>query len=117
MFAIKLRKVSLWISIATAGMIPLVPVVIKYLYPPRVVKVEQSVEGLASFALNLLGGIGDGILVMVWMSGFAAAAVVASLVAFAASWVARDSRRMKLFCLLPALIVVIVMGVLVGIGA
>lgn len=117
MFTIKLRNVSFWFSVATGGMIPLVPVVFKCLYPPKAVKVEQSVEGLASFVLNILGGMGDGILVMLWMSGFAAAAVVASLVAFTAAWVARESRCTRILCLLPALLVVIALGVLVAIGA
>lgn len=97
--------------------IPLVPFVYRWLYPPTAVRVEKNILGVASFALDLLGAMGDGILIMVWMAGFAAVAVLASLTAFIAAWLTREPRRTKLLCGLPALLVAIIYGVLVAIGA
>jgi hypothetical protein len=117
MFAHILRKISFWSGVAAIGALPLVPVVYQWLYPPKTVKVEQSLAGFAWLAVDILGTMGDGILVMVWISGFAVAAVVASLIAFIAAWVTRESRRTKLLCWLPALVAVIELGVLAATGA
>jgi hypothetical protein len=69
-----------------------------------------------TFALSLLNSMGDGIMVMVWMAGLAAVAVLASLIAFTAAWFAHESRQTKLLCLLPAAMVGSMYGLLVAIG-
>lgn len=112
-----LREVSFWIGVASAGAMPLVPVVSQWLSPPVTPKVESGTTGLLSFALSILGSMSDGIMVMVWMSGFAAVALLASAIAFAAAWFTRESRRTKLLCLLPVALVVIMYGLLIAIGA
>lgn len=117
MFAQMLRKVSFWIGVVTATAIPLVPVVYSSLYPPKALSIEQSVTGLASFAVDVLGSMGDGILVMVWMSAFAGVAMLASLIAFIAARLAHESRRTKMLCWLPALLAVTAYSALVAIGA
>ena len=111
------RKVSFWIGVATAGAIPLVPVAFGLLYPPKQTQIEKSAEGLSFFALDVLGGMADGILAMVWIAGLAAAAVLASLVALSAAWVGGESRRTKLVCLLPLLLLALAVGTLIAIEA
>lgn len=112
-----LRKVSFWIGIASAGTMPLVPLVCQWLYPPVAQEVEPGTAGFLSFTLSILGSMGDGIMVMVWMSGLAAVALLASVIAFAAAWSTRERRRTKLLCLLPVALVVIMYGLLIAIGA
>jgi hypothetical protein len=112
-----LRKVSFWIGVASSGVMPMVPVVCRWLYPPVAPKVEPGTAALLSFALGILGSMGDGIKVMIWMAGLAAVALLASVVAFAAAWFARESRRTKLLCLLPVAMVAVMLGLLVAIGA
>ena len=117
MTAQTLRRISFWIGIAMAVAIPLVPVIYNWMHPSEAPKIEKSVAGLASFSLDILGAMGDGILTLVWMSGFAAGAVVASLIAFAAACYSHESRRTKTLSLLPAMLVTVAVGVLVAIGA
>lgn len=117
MFAEHLRRVSLWVGLTAAGMTPFVPWVDRYLHPPHPIQVEPSVKGLAWLAMTTLDAVGDGIRVMVWTCGLAATAVLASLTAFAAAWVSHSPRRVKLICLLPALLAVVSLGVLIAIGA
>lgn len=117
MLARIVRKISFWIGIAAVGAMPLVPVVCNWLYPPRAVKLEQDVVGLASFAVDVLGVMGDGILVMVWMSALAATAVLASLIAFIAAWTTREPRQTKILCWVPALLASAGFGVLAAIDA
>ena len=112
-----MRKISFGLAIVAAGAMPLVPIVYNWLYPSKPVVVGQSVIGLASFSVDILGGIGDGILVMIWISGFAVAAVIASLIAVIAAWAGRESRRTKALCGLPILLVVLGYGVLFVFGA
>lgn len=61
--------------------------------------------------------MGDGIMVMVWMSGLAAVALLASVIAFAAAWFTHESHRTKLLCLLPVAMVIFMHGLLIAIGA
>jgi hypothetical protein len=112
-----LHKVSFWIGVASAGTMPLVPLVCQWLYPPVAPKVEPGTEGFLSFALSILGSMGDGIMVMVWVSGLAAVALLASVIAFAAARSTREPRRTKLLCLLPVVMLAVMYGLLVAIGA
>lgn len=112
-----LRRISFWVGIAAAAAIPTVPSIYHWLYPAKEVKAAHSFAGLAVFALDILGAIGDGILVMLWISGFAALAVSASLVAFSAAWVGRESRRTKIQCWLPSLLAVLCCGVVLAMSA
>jgi hypothetical protein len=111
------RKISFWIGVASAAAIPLVPVVYRWMHPSKEIKVEEGVIGLMSWGLDMLGAMGEGITVMLWMSGFAAATALASLVAFIAAWLARDSRRTKWLCGLPVLLLAIIYGALVAMEA
>jgi len=112
-----LRKFSFWTGIVAAAIIPLVPFVYRWVYPPKVVNPETSLVGIAVFALDLLDALGDGISIMLWMAGLAAVAVAASLIAFIAAWHGREARRAKFMCWLPALMAALAYGVLVAIGA
>ena len=110
-----LRKVSIWIGVASAGAIPLVPVAYRWLYPPEVTKVQERMASLLSFGLGILGSMGDGIWVLVWTSGPAIVALLASVIAVTSAWLERETRRIKLICMLPVMMVVISYGLLVAI--
>ncbi len=117
MIARSVCKSSFWIGMAAVAAIPLVPFVYRWLHPPAQPKIEPGVMGLLSFAVDLLGTLGDGMLMMVWMAGLSAVAVLASVIAFIAAWMARASRRAKWLCGLPALLVVSGYGLLLAIAA
>src|SRR5689334_18609829 len=105
MSARTVRRISFWIGMAAAATIPAVPYVYRVLYPSQEMKMEETAWGLAASAWNAFNAMGDGIVMMVWMCGFAAAAALASLMAFVAAWIARESRRTKWLCGLPVLLV------------
>ena len=117
MVYLKLRKISFGVGVAAAGAMPLVPIVFNWLHPSKPVAVGQGFVGLASFAVDILGVIGDGILVMVWIAGFSVVAVIASLISLLSAWAGRESRRTKVLCGLPALLVVLGYGALFALGA
>jgi hypothetical protein len=96
------RKGALWTGIVAAVSMMLVPFVDTWLHPPKKIEMEQSVLGLAVFAFDVLGSLSHGIILFVWIVSFAAIAVIASFVAFIAAWRARESRRIKLTCWVPA---------------
>ena len=107
-------RVALWLGIIAALAMPLAPFVYRWLYPPRTPAVPAN--SLWDFIGALPGGlasIGDGIAIMVWTLGLAAATLVASLVALIMAWCARESRVQKLLCGLPVLLTVVVWGVMI----
>lgn len=110
-----LRKVSLGIGVACAGTMPLVPFVYHWIHPPVASNVASGTAGLLSFSLSILGSMGDGIMVMVWLVGLAAVALLASATAFVAAWFGREPRRTKWLCLLPAGMVAVMFGLLAAV--
>jgi hypothetical protein len=84
--------------------IPLVPFVHRWLHPPTEVRVEPGLVGLAHFTLDVLGRIGDGIVVLLWMGGLAAASALASLTAVVLAWVGMQPVHVRWICGLPALL-------------
>jgi len=107
-----LRKVSFWIGMASAVAMLLVPIVHSWIFPSATPELGPGNSGLLSFLFGMAGSIGDGIMVMVWMSGLAGVAALASLIAFSAAWFARESGRTKLLSLLPVAMVAVLYGLL-----
>ena len=110
-----LRRIAFWTGIVAAALMPLVPFIYTWLYPPKPVREEPGVAGLVVMAFDLLGTLGHGINMLLWMAALAAVAVLATLIAFGLAWYAREPRRTKLLCWLPVLLVGLGYGVLVAI--
>ncbi len=112
-----LYKISLGIGLVSAAAMPLVPYIYRWLYPPVVPKVKPGVAGLLSFTLDTLISMGDGIMVMVWLAGLGAVALLASVTGFSAAWIGHESLGAKWLSLLPVAMAVGMYGVLAAISA
>lgn len=112
-----LYKISLWIGLACALAMPLVPFIYQWLHPPVAPKLKPGVSGLLSFTLGILNSMGDGIVVMVWLAGLAAVALLASMTGFCAAWIGHESLGAKWLSLLPVAIAAGMYGLLVAVGA
>lgn len=98
------RTIACVFSYAALAAIPLVPFVHRWLHPPTDVRVEPGLMGLITFGLDLLGRIGDGIVVLLWMCGIAAASALASLAAVVLASFGKDTVHVRWICALPALL-------------
>ena len=112
-----LYKISLGIGLACALSMLLVPLVYRWLYPPVVPKIKPGVTGLLSFTVDTLTSMGDGIMVMVWLAGLGAVALLASVTGFSAAWIGHESLGAKWLSLLPVAMVAGMYGLLVAVGA
>ena len=112
-----LYKISLWVGLVCALAMPLVPFVYQWLYPPVAQKLKPGVGGLLSFALGVLNSMSDGIMVMLWLAGLAAVAVLASVTGFSAAWIGHESLGAKWLSLLPVAMAAGMFGLLVAVGA
>lgn len=109
-----LRRISFWIGVASAVAMLLTPIVWQWLAPPAAPPMEEGKVGFLSFALLILGSLSDGIVLMVWVAGLAAIALLASIVALFLAWRTSEPPRTKLLCLLPVAMVSMVFGLLVA---
>ena len=112
-----LYKLSLWIGLVCAFAMPLVPFVYQWLHPPVALKLKPGVSGLLSFTLDILNSMGDGIMVMVWLTGLAAIALLTSVTGFFAAWMAHASLGAKWLSLLPVAMVAGMYGLLIAVGS
>ena len=117
MIARIISRISLWIGVIAALAIPVVPPVYRWFYPPRKPVVESKTlwDSLGAL-LDVFSSIGDGLAIFLWVVGLTTTALVASLVAIIAAWRAQESRRRKLLCGLPVVLVVIGYGLLIALA-
>ena len=101
-----MRKAAFTLSVALLLATPCVPYVYRWLHPYKLAAPVPGVDGAISFGFGvLLGAIGEGITIMVYMAAVALAGVIMSLIALAAAWIGHESNGMKWLSASPVLFV------------
>ena len=108
MIARVVSRGALWTGLAAVAVMPLVPAIYRWFYPPRQpLSDPQGLWHLLGAVLDSLTVMSDGVSMFLWTGGLAALAVIASLVAFFAAWRAKESVLGKVLCGLPMLLGVV----------
>ena len=89
-------RVSFWIGMIAAAVIPWVPGIYRWVYPPRNPASEpkgfwQTVAAI----LDSLNSMSDSVAIFMLIVGLTLLAMIASLVAIIAAWRAQESRTRK----------------------
>jgi hypothetical protein len=99
---------ALWTGLAAVAVMPLVPAIYRWFYPPRApLSSPQGFWQTLGAVLDSLSSMSDGVSMFLWTGGLAALAMIASLVAFFAAWRAKESVLRKVLCGLPMLLGVV----------
>jgi hypothetical protein len=99
---------ALWTGLAAVAVMPLVPAIYRWFYPPRApLSSPQGFWQTLGAVLDSLSSMSDGVSMFLWTGGLAALAMIASLVAFFAAWRAKESVLRKVLCGLPILLGVV----------
>mgnify|MGYP006919620926 CR=1 FL=1 len=98
-------RASFWIGMVVAAVIPWVPGIYRWFYPPR-----NPASGPKGFwqtiaeILDSLNTINDSVSIFLWIVGLTTLVVITSLIAIIAAWRAQESRMWKFCCGLPIIL-------------